>query len=90
MAKHKDLNDALDEIIDEVIVDNFILDGWDKRISDMSPDGMLALVISIIFEWMKKRVKPETPLAIRHKMSDDMSSSINAVLRDMLKEDFAK
>ena len=90
MAKYKDLNDALDEIIDEVIVDNFILDDWPERISDMSPDGMIALVMSIIFEWMKKRVKPETPLAIRHKMVDDMSSSINAVLREMLKEDFAK
>lgn len=90
MAKYKDLKDALDEIIDEAIVDNFIQDDWYERISHMSPDGMIALVMSIIFEWMKKRVKPETPLAIRYKMVDDMSSSINAVLRDMLKEDFAK
>ena len=90
MEKYKDLKDALDEIIDEVIVDNFIQDGWYERISHMSPDGMIALVMSIIFEWMKKCVKRETPLAIRYKMVDDMSSSINAVLRDMLKEDFAK
>ena len=86
MAKDKKLED----IYDEIIVTKFNDDGYFEMINNMTIEGMLALVSTVIESWMEERVKPETNLIRRYAIIDDWIGSIKQCLREATYENFRK
>ena len=90
MAKSKNLSDVLDDFVDDAIVHQFQEDEWFDTISYMSPNGMLALVVTIVWEWMKERVKENTPLSVRYDMADTFGKSLANMLKETIKDKYDK
>ena len=86
MAKDKKFED----IYDEIIVTKFNDDGYFDLINEMTPEGMLALVSTVIDSWMEERVKPETTLIRRYAIIDDWIDSMKQCLRESTYENFRK
>ena len=86
MAKDKKLED----IYDEIIVTRFSDDCYFELINNMTPEGMLALVSTIIESWMEERIKPETNLIRRYSIIDDWIDKMKQCLREATYANYRK
>ena len=80
----------LEAIYDEIIVTKFNDDGYFEMINNMTIEGMLALVSTVIESWMEERVKPETSLIRRYAIIDDWIDSMKQCLRESTYDNFRK
>ena len=80
----------LEAIYDEIIATKLNDDGYFDLINGMTPEGMLALVSTVIECWMEERVKPETNLIRRYAIIDDWIACIKQCLREATYDNFRK
>lgn len=80
----------LERIYEEMIVTKFNDDGYFEMINSMTPEGMLALVSTIIESWMEERIKPETSLIHRYGMIDEWTDKMKQCLRESTYDNFRK
>ena len=80
----------LEAIYDEIIATKLNDDGYFDLINGMTPEGMLALVSTVIESWMEERVKPETNLIRRYTIIDDWIDAMKTCLRESTYENFRK